>query len=82
MQKILHAEIELWTGIRNKIPLCCILFYESVWYPLIKNEIADYAKTMSHLTDNSGIVLCPKCLQKKLIQNPIQDYENTFKRIL
>ena len=68
MLKILYAEIEFWTGFRNKIPLCCILFYESVWYPSIKNEIADYAKTMSRLTNNSGLVLCPECLQKKLKQ--------------
>lgn len=66
MLKILQSEIELWTGIRHNISLCCILFYESVWYPSIKNEIGDYAKTMSHLTNNSGVVLCPECLQKKI----------------
>jgi len=62
----LYTEIEFWTGFKNEIPLCCILFYESVWYPSTKNEIADYAKTMSRLTNNSGVILCPECLQKKI----------------
>lgn len=59
-------EIELWTGIRHKIPLCCILFYESVWRPSIKNQIAEYAKTMADLTNNDGVILCPDCIAKKI----------------
>lgn len=55
-------EIELWTGFRHKIPLCCILFYENVWFPVIRKSIAEYAKTMTELTDNQGIILCPDCL--------------------
>lgn len=59
-------EIEFWTGIRNEIPLCCILFYESSWRPSIKSLIAEYAQTMPNLTNNGGIILCPECVVKKL----------------
>ena len=59
-------EIELWTGIRHKIPLCCIMFYESVWQSSIKYEIGEYSKTMTELTNNQGIILCPDCLVKCL----------------
>lgn len=62
----MECEIELWMGIRNKIPLCCIMFYESVWRPSIKKEIADYSKTMAKLTDNQGVILCPDCIDKKI----------------
>ena len=60
------SEIELWTGIRYKIPLCCIIFYESVWHTSIKKQIAEYGYTMPNLTNNGGIILCPKCIIKKL----------------
>lgn len=59
-------EIELWTGIRNNVPLCCIMFYHSVWLPTIRHEIANYSKTMSILTENQGIILCPECIIKKI----------------
>ena len=59
-------EVELWTGIRNEIPLCCIMFFHSVWLPTIKNQIADYGRTMTQLTNNQGIILCPDCISKKL----------------
>ena len=59
-------EIELWTGFECKIKECCIMFYESVWRPLIKYEIAEYAEKMSTLTDNQGIILCPDCIVNKL----------------
>ena len=70
----LKSEIELWTGIRNEIPLCCVLFYECVWYPSTKNAIGEYAKTMTKLTNNQGIILCPDCLIRKMKEkNSIQD---------
>ena len=55
-------EIELWTGIRHKIPLCCIIFYESVWRLSIKNQIPEYSETMAKLTKNQGTILCPDCI--------------------
>lgn len=63
------AEIEFWTGARNKIPLCCILFYECVWYPSIKKLIANYSVTMTKLTNNQGIILCPECIVKSIADN-------------
>ncbi|PIW36027.1 MAG: hypothetical protein COW26_01295 [Nitrosopumilales archaeon CG15_BIG_FIL_POST_REV_8_21_14_020_33_23] len=65
-------EIELWSGIRHNVPMCCILFYESAWYPVIRNLIDEYAETMTELTDNGGIILCPDCLTHTL-QNRIKD---------
>ena len=62
-------EVELWTGIRNEIPLCCIIFYHSVWLPTIRNEIVDYGKSMTKLTENQGIILCPDCITKKFLKN-------------
>ena len=66
LQKQDHHEIELWLGFRNKISLCCILFYESVWKPKLKNEINEYMDVMYKLTNNQGIILCPECLMKKV----------------
>ena len=63
----LESEIELWTGIKHKIPICCLLFYECVWYPSIKSMIDDYAKTMTKLSNNQGIILCPDCILKEIV---------------
>ena len=72
-----YTEIEFWTGIRHNIPLCCLLFYESVWYPVIRKSIDEYAETMTELTDNGGIILCPECLIHTL-QDRIS---NNYKKI-
>jgi len=60
------VDIEFWTGIRNKIPICCIIFYETVWLPSLKNQIAEYGKAMTELTGNQGLILCPDCLTSKM----------------
>lgn len=61
MNKKINYEIELWTGIKHKIPLCCILFYESAWRKSIKYQIPEYSQTMTKLTKNQGAILCPRC---------------------
>ena len=82
LNKKKDTQIELWIGIRHEIPLCCIMFYESVWRPTIKKKIVDYSKTMSSLTNNQGIILCPDCVTKLLQiktnsnKKQIQAYEN------
>lgn len=58
----MECEIELWTGFRHNISKCCIMFYESAWRPSIKKQIPEYSKTMSKLTNNQGIILCPDCI--------------------
>lgn len=55
-----------WKGISHEIPLCCVMFFESAWTNSIKNEIADYSKTMPDLTNNQGVILCPDCISKKI----------------
>jgi len=64
----MECEIELWTGIRNHIPKCCIMFYESAWRPSIKKQIPEYSETMSYLTNNQGIILCPDCIIKRQVR--------------
>ena len=59
-------EIELWTGFKNKIKECCVLFFESAWMPSIRHEIKEYGETMHKLTNNEGIILCPDCLADKI----------------
>ena len=54
-----------WKGIKYKIPVCCILFFMNEW-KMIKRFNKEYGKTMSILTDNEGVILCPNCLVKKL----------------
>ena len=54
-----------WKGIKYEISLCCILFFENEWDSIRKNN-KEYSKTMSKITNNEGIILCPNCLIKKL----------------
>jgi len=42
------------------------MFFESAWADNIKNEIDEYSQTMSQLTNNEGIILCPDCLVSKI----------------
>ena len=68
MLKKKHYEIEFWTGIRNKVPVCCIMFYHSAWLPSIQNKIAEYKEKMASLTDNEGVILCPECITYKMTE--------------
>ena len=54
-----------WRGTTHKIPLCCIMFFETTWQSIKKNN-PTYSDTMSRLTNNQGIILCPECLVKKI----------------
>lgn len=59
-------EFELFIGIKNKIPLCCIIFYESAWLPHIRKKIDEYSEKMWEISEHSGILLCPDCLVETL----------------
>ena len=59
-------EFELFYGIKHKISLCCIIFYELVWLPSIRKQIPEYSEKMWELSNHSGILLCPDCISKKI----------------
>jgi len=52
-----------WKGVKYNIPVCCIIFFNSAW-DSIKISNKEYAQTMTFLTNNEGIILCPDCLVK------------------
>jgi hypothetical protein len=67
----LHKEIrdlDFFTGIRCGISSCCIDFYELSWLPSIKKKIPEYSETMWELSAETGILLCPDCIAKKLTE--------------
>ena len=45
--------------------LCCVDWFWNV-QSSIRSTIPEYSTTMSKLTDNQGLILCPDCLQKTL----------------
>lgn len=45
--------------------LCCVDFFWNV-QSSIRSTIPEYSETMDKLTDNQGLILCPKCLVKRL----------------
>ncbi len=51
---------------RHKIDLCCQIFFANGWSG-IRSDVPEYAETMSKLTDNEGIILCPECLTSKIV---------------
>jgi len=49
---------------QHDIPICCQLFFHS--WNNFRKDIPEYAETMSLLTNNEGIILCPDCIIQKL----------------
>jgi len=47
------------------ISLCCQIFFANGWSG-IRSDMPEYAETMSKLTNNGGIILCPDCLTSHL----------------
>ena len=66
MEEEILQEIELWHGIKHKISTCCVIFFESAWSTSIKKQIPEYSQTMSKLTNNQGVIMCPDCLINKM----------------
>lgn len=58
--KILDSYFDLY-GIQFGIPLCCLIWFGNVQCT-IRATIPEYASTMSKLTNNAGVILCPNCL--------------------
>ena len=48
-------------GLKEKINICCILFFCNEWQD-IKKQIPEYG-SMHKITNNAGIILCPNCLE-------------------
>jgi len=55
-------DLELFTGNRCGISLCCIDFYELSWLPSIKHQIPEYSETMWEFSNETGVLLCPECM--------------------
>lgn len=55
-----------WSGVRCKIPLCCVLFFDTVWDGWAERRERDlrdeYGSRMHDMTGNAGVVLCPQCV--------------------
>lgn len=52
---------DFWNGIKYDIPLCCILFFDNEWTS-IRKTIPEYGILMHVLTNNEGVIMCPKCM--------------------
>lgn len=48
--------------------LCCVDFYCNVWCTSIRADIPEYSQTMTQLTDNRGLILCPDCIMTRLTE--------------
>lgn len=57
---------EFWKGVRYRIPLCCILWFVDVHCTKRCKERTEYQRQMSVMTNNTGVVLCPDCVARKL----------------
>lgn len=68
--KLLIGDFDLF-GVQFGIPLCCLIFFNNCWDD-IRMDVPEYASTMSVITDNAGVILCPKCLVKTLKANKQQ----------
>jgi len=57
-----------WDGIKHDISLCCIMFFETAWANTIRNQIDEYSETMTELTNNEGVILCPDCIVTTIVK--------------
>lgn len=54
-----------WRGIKHDIPLCCIMFFETSWQSIRKDN-PSYGEIMHKFSNNQGIILCPDCLINRI----------------
>ena len=45
------------------------MFFETAWADCVKHEIDEYGNKMHILTNNEGVILCPDCVVKRVIEN-------------
>lgn len=56
----------LFVIIPYDIKICCQMFFWCSWLPSIRKNIPEYGSSMTAISKNTGIVLCPKCLVMRL----------------
>jgi len=56
----------LYRGIKERFPLCCVLFFIHVWHGENRKFFKEYCSTMDILSDNKGLIMCPDCVAHKL----------------
>mgnify|MGYP006899668626 CR=1 FL=1 len=54
-------------GRRFGIPICCLIWFGNVNNTL-RSTLPEYNETMSKLSNNEGVILCPDCVVKRLTQ--------------
>lgn len=60
-----------WNGVKDGIPLCCVLFFDTVWDGWTERrerDLKEYGSRMHILTDNAGVMLCPECVAGRMLQ--------------
>ncbi len=62
--KILDNTFHLY-GSQFGIPLCCLIWFYNV-NCVLRSTLPEYNQKMSILTNNQGVILCPKHIIKKL----------------
>ncbi len=60
-----------WRGVKHQIPTCCIMFFETEWQSIRKNN-NEYGDTMDKLTNNQGVIMCPNCLVDKIMNSSLR----------
>lgn len=56
-----------FNGLRYGIPICCVLYFESVHLTCIRNEIPEYQEARIH-DHKKGIIKCPECIELELAE--------------
>lgn len=72
---------DFWKGIRYQIPLCCIMWFIYVHSIKPYKEREEYQEKMSNLTKNSGIILCPYCIEVCMLntnESPYKRYPQEY----
>ena len=60
-------DLDLFWGLKQDVPVCCIDFYEMCWVHSIRKKIPEYRVNMWELSNKTGILLYPDCISKKIM---------------
>lgn len=62
--KVLESHFSTYGG-QFGIPLCCLIWFGNVNCTL-RSTLPEYNETMTGLSNNEGVILCPDCIVRSI----------------
>lgn len=63
---------EIKNGLKYRYPICCVLFYAFIWFPLRYENTDRYYNLLCKYSSNRNYISCPLCLLYHILKEKLK----------